>query len=320
MIYQEKFELNQNSADYFSDQFDLMIMGLKKDSSRDERCSHVKAMLKGFRGGLIYLGTNDSAEEFEYEVRDYQDNLLDKQQNLTLIPGLKRFLQMQSISDHSVCIDITCLSHPILFLLIKTFLSEIKPRKLFACYTEPKKYLKTSRVLTDEEEFDLYDEIVGCNYSVPGFSKINRNENELLIAPFGFERQRLISIYENVEPKGGLIPILGFPSFVPGWDLTALYMNYKVLSDAESEQKIRSCDASCPFEMYEQLAEVYKIYSKDFRLLLAPLGTRPHALGIAIFATKHRECHLIYDFPVEKDYRSESVLKSNIYHLSNYIE
>lgn len=320
MIYQEKFDLNSATSGYFSKQIDILIVGLRDDSSRDERCNYVRKELKDFKGTVFYLGTNETAESFEYEVRDAQDTLLDKQENLTLIPGLKKFLALQSIGSNSVCIDITCLSQPILFLIVKLLISEVKPKRLFAAYTEPKRYLKVNKVLNGDEEFELYDGIVGCNYSVPGFSRINRNDNEMLVAPFGFERQRLISIYENVEPKGGLVPILGFPSFVPGWDLTALYMNYKVLSDSEAEQKIKFCEAASPFAMYETLKQINSIYSHDFRLLLAPLGTRPHALGMSIFATKYRDCHLIYDFPIEKNYRSEDVLKSNIYHLSQFID
>jgi hypothetical protein len=320
MIYQEKFDLDSSSSEYFSNQIDILVCGLREDASRDERCNFVKEQLSNFKGIILFFGTNESAETFEYEVRDHENNVIDKQNNLTLIPGLKKFLANQNIHSSRVCIDITCLSQPILFLLIKLFLSEIKPKRLYASYTEPKKYLKVSRVLTDDEEFALYDQIVGCNYSVPGFSKINRNSNELLVAPFGFERQRLISMYENVEPKGGLIPILGFPSFIPGWDLTALYMNYKVLSDAESEQKIKFCEAASPFGIFNVLKDIYDTYSSDFRILLAPLGTRPHALGIAIFATKYKESHLIYDFPVEKTFRSEKVLKSSIFHLSNFID
>lgn len=320
MIYQEKFDLDASSSDYFSSQIDILICGLRDDNTRDERCSHVRKELAGFKGTVLNLGTNETAEVFEYEIKDWQNSVLDKQSGLTLIPGLKKFLSLQDIPNSSVCIDITCLSQPILFLLIKILLSEIKPKRLFASYTEPKRYLKVNRVLTDDEEFDLYDEIIGCNYSVPGFAKINRNDNEMLVAPFGFERQRLLSIYENVEPRGGLIPILGFPSFVPGWDLTALYMNYKVLSDAEAEQKVRYCEASSPFGIFNLLKDIYDTYGQDYRILLAPLGTRPHALGSAIFATKYRDCHLIYDFPVEKNFRSESVLKSNIYHLSHFID
>lgn len=320
MIYQEKFDLDQSSATYFSSQIDVLICGLRDDAARDERFNYVRQSLTGFRGMIFNLGTNESAELFEYEVRDWKNEVLDKQDNLTLIPGLKKFLSLQNISGSSVCIDITCLSQPIIFLLVKLLLSEVKPKRLFASYTEPRKYLRVSQVLTDDEEFDLYEEIKGCNYSVPGFSKINRNKDELLVAPFGFERQRLISIYENVEPRGGLIPILGFPSFVPGWDLTALYMNYKVISDADSEQKIKFCEASSPFGIFSLLKTLYDNYSAKYRILLAPLGTRPHALGAAIFATKFRECHLIYDFPIEKKFRSESILKSSIYHLSNFID
>lgn len=319
MIYQEKFNLDNKTAEYFSAEIDILVCGFRKDSDKDERFDHVKKLLTKFKGLIFYLGTDENAESLDFSIISSNGDLVDTQYGLNLIPDLRKFLNANNVEKSSICIDITCLQQPILFLLIKLLLSDVKPKKLYAAYTEPKRYKKLQHLGSEDEEFELYERIVGCNYSVPGFAKINREDKELLVAPFGFERQRLISIYESVEPKGGLIPILGFPSFVPGWNLTALYMNYKVLADSESEQKIRYCEASSPFGVYKLLEELYEIYSGDFKILLAPLGTRPHSLGAAIFATKHRQCHLIYDFPVEKTFRSEDILKANMYHLSNFL-
>jgi hypothetical protein len=320
MIYQEKFNLNNSNAPYFSQQVDVLICGLRADSEKDDRYNHVKRSLNDFKGKVIYFSTDEDANSLNYEIKKDNGDIIDKQDGLSLIPDLRKFLKQNKVDANSICIDITCLAQPILFLLVKIFLAEIKPKKLFAAYTEPKKYKKNHHLITEDEEFELYEKIIGCNYSVPGFAKINREEKEMLIAPFGFERQRLISIFESVEPKGGLIPILGFPSFVPGWNLTALYMNYKVISDAESEQQIRFCEASSPFGLYRLLKELYDLYGSDYKLLIAPLGTRPHSLGAALFATKYRQCHLIYDFPVEKIFRSEDILKADIYNLTTYIE
>ena len=319
MIYQEKFNLAASTSPYFSSQIDILICGLRDDVDKDKRFNYVSNALNKFKGYKFYLGTDDNAEEFNFVIRDSIGNIVSKQDKLTLIPDLRKFLRENKIENASVCIDITCLQQPILFLLIKLLLTDVKPKRLFAAYTEPKSYKKNQHLANADEEFELYDRIVGGNYSVPGFSKISRTEQYLLIAPFGFERQRLISIYESVEPSGGLIPILGFPSFVPGWNLTAIYMNYKVPGDAGSEQRIESCEASSPFALYNLLNNLYNIYGKTYNILLAPLGTRPHSLGAAIFATRNKHCHLIYDFPVEKAFRSEDVLKANIYHLSSYL-
>jgi hypothetical protein len=320
VIFQEKYTLDHNTSGYFSTQFNLLICGLRDAKGADVRCNYIKDTLSGYRGKTFYLETDEMAESFGFVIKNEGGNIIDKQEGLHLIPDLRRFLKINKVENCSVCIDITCLQQPILFLLVKLLLTESKPRRLFAAYTEPKKYKKVQHLATEDEEFELYERIVGCNYSVPGFAKINREAEELLVAPFGFERQRLISIYESVEPRGGLIPILGFPSFVPGWNLTALYMNYKVLSDSGAEQQIRFCEASSPFGLYDLLKEIFKIYSTRYRILLAPLGTRPHSLGAALFATKNQSCHLIYDFPVEKMYRSEDVLKADIYHLTSFIE
>lgn len=319
MMYQEKFNLDHYTSDYFSNEIDILICGLRKENEQDERFNYVRVQLGIFKGVIFNLGTDENAESLNFIVKNTDGDFVDSQTGLNLIPDLRKFLKSNNVEKSSVCIDITCLQQPILFLLIKLLLSDVRPKKLYAAYTEPKRYKKLQHLSSEDEEFELYERIVGCNYSVPGFARINREDKELLIAPFGFERQRLISIFESVEPKGGLIPILGFPSFVPGWNLTALYMNYKVLADSESEQKIRYCEASSPFGIYNLLKELYEIYSSEYKILLAPLGTRPHSLGSAIFATKHRQCHLIYDFPVEKTFRSEDILKANVYHLSKYL-
>jgi hypothetical protein len=70
MIYQEKFDLDSSSSEYFSNQIDILVCGLREDASRDERCNYVREQLKKFKGTILFFGTNESAEAFEYEVRD----------------------------------------------------------------------------------------------------------------------------------------------------------------------------------------------------------------------------------------------------------
>ncbi len=320
MILHEKFDLDNNSSEYFSSQIDFLICGFRSDIEADDRAKHVPTLIN-HNGDTYFFNTDENANDLSYVIKDKEGTIIDKQENLSLIPDLRKILKDNNANQASICIDITSLKQPILFLLIKLLLSEIKPKRLFAAYTAPKEYKKVNHINVGEEEYELYDRIVGCNYSLPGFAKINRNDNELLVTPFGFERQRLLSLYENVEPKGGLIPILGYPPVIPGWNLTALYMNYNVLSDSSSEGRIEHCDAACPFELYEILTKIYNNYADDYKILIAPLGTRPHSLGCVLFASLHQQqCHLIYDFPIEKAFRSMGVLKSYIYHLSNYIK
>jgi hypothetical protein len=134
----------------------------------------------------------------------------------------------------------------------------------------------------------------------------------------GFDTQRLQTIHENLKPKK-IIPIVGFPSFAPGWNLTAIKMNYRVLRSSNSFDLVEPCESASPFEMFNLLKEIYHRHISEYDIYISPLGTRPHCLGTALFASHNPSVYLIYDFPVEKKFRSKDVLKINFYHLSKYI-
>ena len=54
-------------------------------------------------------------------------------------------------------------------------------------------------------------------------------------------------------------------------------------------------------------------------MFMFPHLGRGHIVWSAIFVAKNPSAFLIYDFPIEKHYRSEKILKANIYHISKYI-
>ncbi len=120
--------------------------------------------------------------------------------------------------------------------------------------------------------------------------------------------------------RSKLIPIVGFPSFVPGWNLTAIKMNFMVLRSSESFGYIENCEASSPFEIYKLLEDIFHMHVSDYDIYVSPLGTRPHCLGAALFASNFSSSYLIYDFPVEKKFRSQNVLKANFYNLTKFIK
>jgi hypothetical protein len=283
----------------------------------------------GFNGITIFMSANKEQDKFSLNAINKENELLISVEEELIIPELRRFFKQYEIfhtyeiHKSNVCIDITSMPHVLIFNLCKIFIKEIKPRNLFAAYTEPLSYNKNtferSCSCLDDEEFDLYDEILGLNYSVNGFTEIKRVDDDLLVASLGFERQRLLALYEKFEPKGGLIPIIGFPAFKPGWNITSLNMNYKVLEDANAEGYIETCESSSPFDIYSKLKDIYNKKSSKYNIMIAPFGTRPHCLGATIFALRHKGCQLVYDFPIEKIFRSAGVEKTYIYVLSTYL-
>ncbi len=328
MEYQDKFEINKTNGAYFGSKVDILILGGARIEN-DRNCQSTSLFADGFKGIIIYFETNKEQNNFSMTLVNKENTIIEKLDNKLITPGLRRFFKQHfifnqyKIYNSNICIDITSLPHILIFSLFKVFVKEIKPKNLFAAYTEPDSYIKLNsernNSCIDDEEFDLYEEILGLNYSIEGFSKIKRVADDLLIASLGFERQRLLALFEKVEPRGGLIPIIGFPSFKPGWNITALNMNYKVIEDANSEGYIETCESSSPFEIYSRLKSIYNQKSDNYNIMIAPFGTRPNCLGATIFALRHKGCQLVFDFPVEKNYRSNGLSKTYFYILSSFL-
>lgn len=319
MSFQEKFSLTSNNADFFSRQFDILIIGARDEA--DTRHMYFRANLPSFGGQIYSFDTCEKGQRFSYKIYSHDGQPLEEKNEMSLIPELETLIKNKEFAGANICIDITTLKQGILFLLINLLVNRIKPARLFAAYTEPTDYKKKKvSEFGDNEEYDLYDKLIGSSQNaVPGFSKPQTSRDILLIAPMGFDSQRLQTIYENLKPKS-IIPIVGFPSFIPGWNITAIKMNYMVLKAAECFDMIKCAEASSPFELYALLKEEFERHQRQYDVYISPLGTRPHCLGVALFVSRNKNAYLIYDFPVEKKYRSENVLKTNIYNISKYIE
>lgn len=317
MIYQEKFDLTEGNQSFFSNRFDIIITGFR--DNEDERHLRFIKDLKDFKGTIYCFDVCDEANKFHYRKQDVDGLEILSANDKNLIPDLEKFLRLENIEGSRICIDITAIKQTILFLLIKILMKDVKPSCLFAAYTEPSEYKKKKNDVGETEEFDLYNKIMGSSKGIPGFHKAKGSKPILLIACMGFDSQRLQTIYESLKPQV-LIPIVGFPSFVPGWNLTAIKMNYRVLKESNSYDMLESCEAASPFGMFELLKEIYHRQNEEYDIYVCPLGSRPHILGIALFATAYfPNVFLIYDHAVEKKFRSANVLRVNIYDLSKYI-
>jgi len=317
MNYQEKFEITSANASHFSKQFEILITGWRDED--EIRHNYFRKSLPDFKGVIYSFDTCENAERFNYRTESNEGKIIEEVTGKSLIPDLEKLLRDKKITGSNICVDITTLKQGILFILTNLLINRVKPARFFAAYTEPVEYKKRKiSVLGETEEYDLYDKIVGSSNPVPGFTKPQSPRDIMLIAPIGFDSQRLQTIYENIKPRS-IIPIVGFPSFVPGWNLTAIKMNFMVLKGAECIDMVKTCEAASPFEMFKLLEEEFHRHNHKYDIYISPLGTRPHCLGAALFVSKNRSAYLIYDFPVEKKYRSESVLKADIYNVSKFI-
>ena len=130
-----------------------------------------------------------------------------------------------------------------------------------------------------------------------------------LVVFLGFENDRLSRIIENDEGAKYKIytPILAVPAFVPGWENISLRRHYLELKNFNN---ILFAPANNPYEAQEVLTTIQH-NSKLDNIVIAPIGTKPHALGAIVFLINSKKKGLnvgiVYDFPKKKENRTDGI-------------
>lgn len=220
-----------------------------------------------------------------------------------------------SIPDQTVYLDITGLSHHVWAPLLKSLLS-IKA-DVMAVYVEPSEY-RYDPAPTESQIFDLSERIRGLA-PLPGFAFLadSATDDALFVPMLGFEGRRLSYLVEQVQPKNDkIIPVIGVPGFRPDYPFHTYLGNRRSLSETSSWQRIEYVRASCPFGIFYLLERLAASNPKDV-LRIAPIGTKPHALGSVLFkiVSKH-PVDLVYDHPIRKQNRTRGADKLHVYYLS----
>ena len=70
---------------------------------------------------------------------------------------------------------------------------------------------------------------------------------------------------------------------MPEYPFYAYHGNRSALTETQAWKDVRFAIANCPFSLYYLLEDVAYDYPGDM-LKIAPIGTKPHALGAILFA------------------------------------
>jgi hypothetical protein len=210
----------------------------------------------------------------------------------------------------SVVLDITSLQHAATMFIVKV-LMDLVPGEFFAVYAEPARYGNLSST-----EFRLTSGFLG-NKPVPGFARQMRSSQGAMVAFLGFDGERIERILEDREQIKRVIPVLGVPSYRPGWNLHSLASAARVATSYQALEHMRSCPAYSVHEAVVLLESV--LDEEEGQLMVAPLGTRPHTLATAIFASRTKRATIAYDHPIEDPSRSTGVGELHLYHLSGHL-
>jgi hypothetical protein len=223
---------------------------------------------------------------------------------------------IEEIRERKIYLDITGLSHdlwaPILNVAIYCNLD------IYVMYMEPEKYA-VSKNPTGGELFDLSERIDGIA-PLPGFTNLSEHDDAEvpLVALLGFEGARFGYVLEHVQPAhSNIYPVIGVPGFRVNYPFSTFHGNITLLQTTRAWHNIRYITASCPYGIYALLEELCKQH--EF-IRVAPIGTKPHALGAIIFACKHPALiEIVYDYPKRKQSRTSGSGIRHIYHVSAFL-
>lgn len=263
-----------------------------------------------FRGDEIKRKFQPSADvivlEMKFEVDDYSIE----------INGIKSPFRrashtiddiLNSVMERDIIVDITTLGFVELLLILKWF-KNTSLTNIQIIYAEPTAYKSRVDYMSDfgKHEFDLTSHSGGFK-AIPGFSKaVSTGTKATLIAVLGFERSRLGQLLQLDEGAyvGEILPIFGTPSYQVGWDKHCFFQNVETLKGSSGKPNFVS--AYSALDMINRL-EYIKESLPDTEIMVAPFGTKPLSLGVAIFLVNNSNIILKYDHPIKKTNGSDGI-------------
>ena len=182
-------------------------------------------------------------------------------------------------------------------------------------YVEPADYSRPrkSHVL-HKRDFKLSG-TVGGFAAIPGGAMIIDDRSPPTAVFFlGYEERRLDRAMDEFSFRPDKCSVVfGVPAFQPGWEMDAFDNNIRVIESRNIRGTLHFCGAENPRGAYEVIAEVHQTLATDDRLVLGPIGTKPHGIGVAMYAAKHPEVGILYDHPERHPGRSTDTFNWHLY-------
>lgn len=208
-------------------------------------------------------------------------------------------------------IDISGLSHSTWAPLVRAACEQIPI--VCVAYVEPESYRRHPNP-TFHSEFELSSGF-GGTAPLPGFARLTESEGQrkCFVAFLGFEGKRASRIATELDVGPEVYAIVGLPGFRTDYPQTCVASNAAFLRDYRLSNRLMYAAASCPFEAFDALDRVFASNGRQ-RMLVAPVGTKPHALGAVCYAMRHSSrCEIVYDHPNRRSDSSRGVSSMHFY-------
>jgi hypothetical protein len=280
--------------------------------------------------GSVYIyghSTEGRSYEVEYLIKKYctsvnfvqiQESQKDKikatnndtEYNLHSSSSIKSLFEY--FKSSVIYIDVTGLNNRVSASLLKHCLqkSDGASLNIRVIYAEPDTY-EIGRFKSEGVFNDLSEQIEGIE-PLPGFASIipDNIDDIIFVALLGFEGGRFMHIVENIQPqRDSIIPIIGVPGFRLEYPFVAYWGNRRPIEETNTWRNISYVSANSIVDVYLFLSKLIKKHPKK-KIKVAPIGTKPHAIGAILFAIKYSSrVELIYDNPMRKRKRTSGIGK-----------
>ena len=217
--------------------------------------------------------------------------------------------------NKSVILETSTLGFVEILLCCRGF-KNLGVRDLQFLYVEPQSYRNPRRPqLLHKRDFELSDEVRGYR-AIPGATVMLSDRNKQKGVFFlGYEESRfdmVLEDYQMIRPNNCIV-VFGVPAFQPGWEMDSFANNIRVIRQRNIEGGIYFCGAENPASTVDLLNELYSGLDPDEKLFIAPIGTKPSGIGVALFAGTNDNIGILYDHPKRSPGRSNQVSRWHLF-------
>ena len=189
-------------------------------------------------------------------------------------------------------------------------------RDLEFLYVEPRSYHSPRRPqLLHKRDFELSDEVRGYR-AIPGATvMLSDRDKQKGVFFLGYEESRfdmVLEDYQMIRPSDCIV-VFGVPAFQPGWEMDSFANNIRVIRQRNIEGGVFFCGAENPASTVDLLNILYGGLDQDEMLFIAPIGTKPNGIGVALFASTHDNIGILYDHPKRSQGRSNQVSRWHLF-------
>lgn len=228
-----------------------------------------------------------------------------KDENISLSATDKFESFFELTSESLLYIDVTGLSCRVIAPVLQYALkNEMNVRVV---YVEPENY-KIDMFRQIGINKDLCETIRGIN-PLPGMAHIvPHRDSPLFVVLLGFEGGRFSHIVQNQSPDyNKIIPVIGVPGYQINYPYVSLLGNKYPLQNTRSWQRMHYAEANSIVDVYMLLKKLGYDH-RDAEMVVAPLGTKPHAVGSILYSITHPDkVEIIYDNPNRSVHRTEGI-------------